>query len=127
MKRRFTPGHLPWTLAIAAGAATWIVTAVASGKREAWDGALYFAAGLPVLVGACFALGWHFRRQAWRWGVAAIGAQMAIMVASSDELNLFPLGAALFALLMVPCALAGLAGAWLGRRFAGTADDPPRS
>lgn len=107
-----------YVLAAFTGAAVWIAIALASGRREAWDSSAYFALGLPLLCAGCFILGWRFRRAAWRWGVAAMAGQLAVLVASSREFGLLPLGVIAFAVLSVPAAMAGMLGAWAGRRFA---------
>jgi len=45
-------------VAIAAGAAVWILLASFSGKREAWDSDLYFSVGIPVICLVACVLGW---------------------------------------------------------------------
>jgi len=111
-------------MAIAAGigAFVWLAIVALSGRREAWDSPLYFSLGLPAVAAACFALGWRFRRHAWRWGVAAMTAQLAVLLATASDLGLFPLGVVMFVLLAVPCALAGMLGAWAGRRWGDSRD-----
>jgi hypothetical protein len=100
------------------GAAIWVAITLATGKREAWDSELYFAAGLPVTYGVSFLLGIVAQRQ-WAWaGVAPFSGQFLALLGMAGAGNLLPLGLVVFAILSAPGVLAAWIGAWVGRRFA---------
>jgi hypothetical protein len=99
----------PAILAVATGAALWLVTAAASGRREAWDASGYWTLAYPAALAACAALGYRYPARAWLWAVALFEGQFLAMCARNGELGgLWPLGMALFAVLSLP-------GVWAAR------------
>ena len=104
--------------AAAAGAAVWLVVAVASGRREAWDSDLYWSLGMPV-AGLCAAvLGFLAPERPWRWGMALFGGQAVAAFVQNPTANLLPLGLIVFAVLGGLCAIPAYLGA-AARRLAG--------
>ncbi len=107
------------------GRAVAIVSAVAgvalelgihalSGRREAWDAAEYWTVGLPCLLAVSAALGYFSKNRAWIWTLLVIPSQVTTMMVRSGEIGaLWPLAAALSALLSAPFVVA----AFVGSRF----------
>jgi hypothetical protein len=55
--------------AVAGGAAVWILVSLATGRREAWDSGLYYAAGMSAICVLSLVLGYFTPDRSWRWGV----------------------------------------------------------
>ncbi len=103
----------PWpayALAIAAGAALWLATSLATGKAEAWDSSVYWSVAYPVAIALSGALGFAFPHRPWRWAFAVMLSQAAVMMFGGAGLGLLPLGLVLLAALSLPgIVLASLA------------------
>lgn len=100
-------------VAIAAGAAVWILLASFSGKREAWDSDLYFSVGIPVICLVACVLGYLEPERPWRWGIAPLIGQAVWALISQGFGNLLPLGFVVFAILSVhPSWLHGSGRCW---------------
>ena len=110
------PSGPPYGLAAAAGVVVWVSITLISGRREAWDSALYWRYGMPLLIAASGWLGWRFPARAWRWPLAAFAAQAASLFVIRPGGGLLPLGLLAFLILSLPCVLAALLGAWIRRR-----------
>jgi len=110
----------PVTIAIVAGMALWLVAAIATGKREPWDGAFYWSVAYPVSIGVCAFLGHAFPDRPWRWALVLFEAQFLAMCIRNGELgNLWPMGMVVFAIVAVP----GVVAAKIGARFARRTQD----
>jgi hypothetical protein len=99
-------------LGIALGASTmlWVMTAVASGRREPWDAGGYWTVAYPLALALAGLLGYAFPAGPWRWALAVIFTQVPVMIAAGSGLGLLPLGVALLAVLALPAvAIAGVA------------------
>jgi hypothetical protein len=108
-----------YILAIAYGAAIWIVVARLSGRREAWDSGLYFSVGIPAVCLGSMALAFLEPRRPWRWGVLPLAGQFLWMVLSQGPGNLLPLGVAAFGVLSIPSIIAARIGAFIATRRGG--------
>lgn len=85
-----------------------------SGRREAWDASQYWTVGLPLAAVAAAAIGYLARQRDWTWTCLIVPAQVTTMMARNGELGaLWPLAAALSAILSAPFVLA----AFIGSRF----------
>lgn len=112
---------LPLAIAAIAGVALWMGASVISGRREAWDAAIYWTAAYPFAIIMSGLLGFVFPQRPWRWPIALFLFQFVGMVIRADELSgLWPLGLSMFIVLSLPGILfAGLAAwllGWLGRK-----------
>lgn len=115
-----TSSTLPYAAAIAAGALLWLLTAAASGRREAWDSGLYWTAAYPLSIAVAGVLGYTHPERAWRWGLAVMLTQAVVLVLTAGGFGLLPLGLILFALLALPAIAVARAAARLRvRREAG--------
>jgi len=95
------------------GAALWWTTSFLSGRREAWDGALYWVLGYPLSILACAFLGYSYPQRSWRWPLLLFEAQFVAMCARNGEVGgLWPLGMVMFAIIALP----GVLAAWLAAR-----------
>jgi len=121
-----SPGNDKMLAAIAllAGALSWVVIAQGTGRSEAWDSALYFVAGVPLLAALSAALARIAPRHAWRWGIYPYAGQLAAMLVMQGIGNLLPLGLIVFAVLSIASVAAALVAAALRRR---TKSGDPRS
>jgi hypothetical protein len=106
-KREF----IVFLLAIAVGAALWLVSAQVSGRREPWDSAFYWKAAYPVALVLSGILGYVAPERPWRWPLAVMLAQFAAMAIKDGFGSMWPLGLVLFGILSLPgMAIAGAAG-----------------
>lgn len=100
-------GVAPVVIALLIGAALWTIASLASGRREAWDAAVYWALAYPAALVASALLGYFFPVRAWRWPLALFAGQFVAMVIRNGELGgLWPLGLALFGVLSLPAVVA---------------------
>lgn len=103
------------------GAATWIVVAIAGGRREAWDSELYYAA-LPLIGLTAGAVSYFAPARFWRWAFFPFLAQALVMIAQSSPggagLALLPIGLIVFAIFGAFCAIPAAIGAVAGRKAA---------
>jgi hypothetical protein len=105
-----------YVVSMSGGAILWLLTALFSGRREAWDSSLYWTVTYPL----CLALsGWLAYRdpvRPWRWALATMLVQPLVMVVTSGgSFGLLPLGLVLFAILALPAILVAQIGARLRR------------
>lgn len=107
---------LPYTIALGAGLATCLAITLVSGRKEAWDSALYFTAGIPAMCAVAFALGYAFPAKAWRWALAIAVGQSIAMAFGGGSLSLWPLAVVAMTILSVPQLVAALVGARFGRK-----------
>lgn len=91
-----------YALATVAGVLLWLGTTVVSGRREAWDSSLYWAAAYPLAIAVAGALGYLAVERPWRWGLIIMLAQAVTMAAASSSFGLLPLGLIMFAVLAIP-------------------------
>ena len=103
-----------YSLATVAGMGLWFFAALSSGKREAWDAAVYWTVAYPLAMGVASLMGYIFSERPWRWALTLFLAQFAAMIIHNRELgSLWPMGLMMFVVLSIPgVALAKLA-AWL--------------
>jgi hypothetical protein len=73
-----------------------------SGRREAWDSSLYWAAAYPLAIALAGVLGYLAVERPWRWGLVIMLAQAVTLAAASNSFGLLPLGLVMFAVLAVP-------------------------
>ena len=104
--------------AVAGGAFMWILVSLASGRKEAWDSSLYFAAGIPAVCVLSLVLGYLAPNRSWRWGVEPCIGQFAWLLLSQGPGNLLPLGIIMFGVLSVPSILSAWVGAVFGKKRA---------
>ncbi len=111
------PASAPaYTAATLGGAILWIVAAVAGGRTEAWDSGLYWSIAYPLTVALAGALGYVFPVRPWRWALAAMFAQLLVLVVTAAGFGLLPIGLVLFGILSLPAIGAAQFAAWLARR-----------
>ena len=107
--------------AAAAGALLWVAASVLSGRREAWDSSLYWAAAYPIGIAFSAVVGFMAADRAWRWGLTLMLAQAVTLAAMTFSFGLLPLGLVLFAVLAVPAMLAAHLGSWIRGRLGAAA------
>ena len=98
-------------LMYAVGSAVWLGITYWSGRREAWDSGLYFSAGLPLLMLFSALAGFAAPERPWRWAAAAFVGQPAALLCLRGVGSMWPLGLAVFGVLMLPCVATAYAGA----------------
>ena len=103
------------------GAATWIAVAMFSGRREAWDSELYFAA-LPLIGLTAGVVSYLAPARFWRWAFFPFMAQALVMIAlgtgAGPGASLLPIGLITFAIFGVFCVIPAAIGAAAGRKAA---------
>ena len=98
---------MPTNATIAASVATGVLLELSihalSGRGEAWDSPEFWTIGFPVALAVSAAIGFLARRRDWLWTFAIVPAQVTAMTVSSGEIgSLWPLAAALSAVLSAP-------------------------
>jgi hypothetical protein len=106
-----------YAIALAVGAAVWVVVSLSTGRSEAWDSAAYFSLGVPSVCVASALLGVVQPFRSWRWGVTPLIGQLAALLVTQGVGNLLPLGVIVFAVLAVPSVLTARAGAFIRRNW----------
>jgi hypothetical protein len=96
-------------------AAIWILIALASGRKEAWDSDLYFSVGIPDVCLVAMAFAFVEPNRSWRWGLLPLIGQFVWMLLSQGPGNLLPLGVIVFGVLSVPPVIAAQIGAFIAR------------
>ncbi len=111
--RRMKRQHWLLIAAVAGGALIWVMISTASGKREAWDSALYFSIGMPAVCLLAALLGFLEPHRTWRWGAAPLAGQFLAMLLMVGPGSLLPLGIILFGVLAIPSIIAARLAAYL--------------
>jgi hypothetical protein len=94
---------VPVSVAAIVGAVLWFAAAMLSGRREAWDGAAYWALAYPAAILVCAYLGYSHPDRPWRWALVLFQAQFIAMCVRNGELgSLWPLGVMMFAAIALP-------------------------
>jgi len=85
------------------GVALEMGVALATGRREAWDAAVYWSTGVPLALVGAAAIGYLSRGRGWLAPLAIVPAQMVAMMYRNGEMgNLWPLTLALSSVLSLP-------------------------
>ena len=105
-----------YAAAIVSGAVVWLAISIFGGRREAWDSPLYWLLGYPAALIVAGVLGYLHPQRAWRWPLAFMWTQAAVMAVTAASFGLLPLGLILFAILGVPPMLVAVVAARLRRR-----------
>ena len=114
---------IPFALAALAGMTLWIAASVVSGRREAWDAAVYWTVAYPCAILLSGLLGFAFPQGPWRWPFTLFLFKFVGMVVRNGELGgLWPLGVAVFAVLSIP----GIFVARLAARLRARRSEPAR-
>ncbi len=102
---------LPAALALAAGLLVWLMVALTSARREAWDDPMYWWAAYPVCLVLAGLLAAAFPHRPWRWALLLFQGQFMAMVLLSGQIgSLWLPGLVMFAVLALPAmAVAHLA------------------
>lgn len=100
-------------LAAAGGIVIWAAVALLGGRAEAWDSGLYWAFGYPLMLACALLLGYLAPAQPWRWGLTLLLVQALLLVISSGDGSLLPLGLILFGVLALPAMALAIVGAKL--------------
>ena len=113
MERRTAAAY---AVTIVTGAALWLVIARLGGRREAWDCALYFQAGLPIAALAAAVAAALQPARPWRWGLLVMYSQAGVALVQNPTGSLLPLGLILFGVLSLPALVAAYLASWLFER-----------
>ena len=96
------------------GVALEVGVALGTGRREAWDAAVYWYTAVPLALVGAAAIGYLSRGRGWLAPALIVPAQVAAMMYRSGELGgLWPLTLALSSVLSLP--FVGVA--FVARRF----------
>jgi hypothetical protein len=107
--------HWLYLVSAVCGAAIWILIALASGRKEAWDSDLYFSVGIPDVCLVAMAFAFVEPNRSWRWGLLPLIGQFVWMLLSQGPGNLLSLGVIVFGVLSVPPVIAAQIGAFIAR------------
>jgi hypothetical protein len=101
------------------GGAVWLAVSMISGKLEAWDSALYFQAGMPILFAVTGVAGFLSPGRPYRWGLSVVALQPAIMLLRSPEMGgLIVMGLFVFLIYGGLLTIGAALGGWIKKRFA---------
>jgi hypothetical protein len=102
---------IPYGAAVITGFVVCMVITLATGRKEAWDTVVYFAAGIPIMCVVACALGYFFPENAWRWGVSMALGQLIAIVVGGGSLSLWPIAIVAMIVVSLPqLAVAIVAG-----------------
>jgi hypothetical protein len=108
------PQRTALLISILIGVALEVGTALATGRREAWDAPVYWQLGVPLAIVASAAVGYLARGNGWFTTVVVVPAQVLTMMFRSREVgSLWPLTLTLSLFLSLPF----VAAAFVGRRL----------
>jgi len=99
------------------GAVTWIVVAMAGGRREAWDSELYFVFVMPVIALTAGIVSYKVPVRTWRWAMFPFAAQALVMVVQEPMGNMLPLGLIMFFIFGAMCLIPARLGALAARKL----------
>jgi hypothetical protein len=105
-------------LSFVLGTALWTATAIAGGRAEPWDSALYWSASYPSALALAAAIGFLFPDRPWRWAVVLVFTQLPVMAVSAPGLGLLPLALVMLGLLSLPAILLAAVAARIRRALA---------
>jgi hypothetical protein len=99
------------------GAGTWIVAAIAGGRREAWDSELYFVFVLPVIALTTGVVSFKVPTRTWRWAMFPFAGQALVMFVQEPAGNLLPLGLITFLIFGALCLIPARIGAFAATKL----------
>ncbi len=92
-----------YTAAAIGGALLWQITAMLSGRREAWDSPMYWVLAYPAGLVIAGVIAYLHPFRAWRFALAMMWIQPVVMAVTSDsDFGLLPLGLITFGILALP-------------------------
>jgi hypothetical protein len=101
-------------IAIIIGAIIWTVFKVIARPQDPTDLLFYWQIGYPISILLSGIMGILFPERFWQWGIYIIFIQLVMtMFLTEGDWNLLPPGILFYALLTVPCIIAGYIGAWV--------------
>jgi len=74
-------------ISLLVGGLLWYFITVTSGENEAWDSALYFTIGVPLLTVLSFILGMLNQNKHWIWGVTFSISQIIVMLIIQGKID----------------------------------------
>jgi len=99
------------------GVALEVGVVLATGRREAWDAAVYWSTGVPLALVGAAAIGYLSRGRAWLAPLAIVPAQVVAMMYRNGAMgNLWPITLALSSVLSLPFVGVAFAARRLRRR-----------
>ena len=113
--------HWLYLAAAVCGAAVWIVIALASGRKEAWDSGLYFSVGIPAVCLVSMTFAFFEPNRSWegggscRWSDSLFGCFF-----HWDPAIYCPFGVIVFGVLSVPPIIAAWIGAFIATKIGKT-------
>jgi len=94
---------VPTVIALALGAALWILGGVASGRKEPWDTGVYWSAIYPLSMLGSAAFARWIPAHAWRWALwIFLGQFVGATLKAGEVSNLWPIAVVMFVALSVP-------------------------
>jgi hypothetical protein len=110
----------PVLIAMAIGIGLWLAASLVGGKREPWDGPVYWVIAYPAGIIASAVLGYRHFEGAWRWPLVLFESQLiGAWIRAGEPGNLWPIAMVLFAVVSIPAIVAASIAARFGRRAAG--------
>lgn len=95
------------------GLGTWVVCSRISGRAEAWDGALFFIVGLPLMMAVSALAGFAAPERWWLWSVTIVVPQALVLFSTGPGGPLWVVGALTFAFIAAVMAAMAAGGAAL--------------
>jgi hypothetical protein len=111
-----TSATVPFVVSLVAGLVICVAVAKLGGRREPWDSSLYFVAGIPIMCGVAFVLGYVYPAKPWRWAVGMAVGQSIALALGGGSLSLWPLALVAMAVLSLPQLAAAIVGSRVARR-----------
>ncbi len=107
---------IPILIAAALGAAAYLLIEPYGIDQEHWDNPLFWRYAYPGICIGCVVLGFYFPVYAWLYGVVSIWVQGLPIILGNINAELVGVSIVLLGVISIPPALAGLLGAYIGKR-----------
>jgi hypothetical protein len=99
---------MPYALSALAGFGVCFAVTLLTGRKEAWDSALYFTVGIPLMCVIVYAISHAFPVRPWRWALSMAMGQAIAMMLGGGSFNLWPLAIVAMTVVSIPqfaCAI----------------------
>lgn len=111
-----TDDTLPYAASVTTGLVICLAVTMLTGRREAWDSAYYFTAGIPLMCVVMFAISYRYPVRAWRWPLSMAVGQSVAMTIGGGSLSLWPLSIIAMTVVSIPQFVTALLAARLVAR-----------
>ena len=107
---------IPVLIAAVFGALAYFLIEPYGADQEHWDNPLFWRYAYTGICIGCVVLGFYFPAHAWLYGIVSIWVQGLPVILGNLNAELIGVSIFLLGIISIPPALAGLLGAFIGKR-----------